>query len=221
MNLNKCIIVIVFFLFPCKYTYSEVNISYNNTSEYDRVINHIQEKLSCDEKKAVRFYLFINYFAEGIQTEITYIAESAESMTIKEKKINYTISKYFESPYSNVQVSSLSRPSIFDFSIHTYLHRLARLRSRYHYTEVKIMFEPDYLGMSSVEKISENKYEISVAMWQMFKGYIGDTIVYSDATRKKFRFLFDYSNQMPSVKISEILVAETITLDYYLNNRNR
>ncbi|KPA14179.1 hypothetical protein MHK_005613 [Candidatus Magnetomorum sp. HK-1] len=210
--------VIFILLCKCDVYCSESSSNQNTLNDFDSIIIHIQEKVGCDERYAILLYQIINYFAEGIQTDLTYIAQSTDDLEYKEKRIKNTISRYFQSPESNVQVSSLSRSSIFDFSIHTYLHRLAKLRSRYRYTKVELIFEPDYLGISRFEKVGDSKYELSVSMWQKFVGYIGDSVVYSDATRKKFRLYF-VLNEKPTVKIDEILVAETVNLDYYKRHR--
>jgi len=219
-KLTCCNIVLFFTLHCSSLVYSDSK-SYDDTlNSFDAVINHIQERVGLSEESAIVLYQHINMFAEGIQTAITYIAQSSDDYDTKEKKIRYTISKYFDSPESTVQVSSLSRSTIFDYSIHTYLYRLARLRSRYHYTKVELIFEPDYLGISSFKKIGESKYELSVSMWQEFIGYIGDSIAYSDATRKKFLLYFEFDERRRfTIKIGQILVAETINLDYYRKYR--
>jgi ubiquitin len=182
------------------------------SSDYERTIESIQKQIGIDYSSAEKLFLGINYFAEGIQTNLTYLASSKDSFSEKDNIIKLTINDYFVSPKSQIQVSSLSHPDIYSYDIQAYLHDLSRL-SNNSYTKVELIFRPDYLGIGRIEKLRSGKYEISVSMKQMFRGWNEGKIAYQDETRKKFRLVFDFKGGSASIKINEILVAETIQLD--------
>lgn len=219
MTVNRMVYFIIIFVFlSCFSIQSNFALTNNNDGmdDFEFILNNIQNKVKCSKKAALQLFRIINFFAEGIQTEISYIASSKDDMFIKEEKINFVIGRYFENKYSNVQVSSHNKKYVGNYPIHTYLHRIARL-NRYKYTKVELLFKPDYLGIGSFEKINDTKYELSISMWQIFQGWIGDNLRYSDATKKKFRLNFNIVGKKVTVAINEILVSETLNLDYFKN----
>jgi len=189
-------------------------MGYAQDAEYGTIIDTIQRNVGCDREAAEALLAVINYFAEGIQTEFSYLASSKDDIYIKEIRIKKTIQKYFESERSIVQVSNVHRKPIYDYEIRTYLDRLARL-ALYKYTRVELLFDPDYLGIGQFLQTGPNSYELSVSMWQIFRAWMGNELAYADATKKKFRLNFVIEGDRVQVKISEILVSETTSLEKY------
>lgn len=115
----------------------------------ESAISHLQNGINCSREEAERLYRTINFFADGVTSDLTYIASSRDDFATKQKAINRTIRDYFENGNSIIQVSSISKdpenPDIFDFTIRRYLYRLANMKNRY--TKVELTFQQDYLGM--------------------------------------------------------------------------
>ena len=211
-----CLRIIIFSCFLCiASSYANLaKVDNSIKSDFDIVIEHIQSSVGCSRNSAESIFLLINYFAEGIQESFVYLATSKDELSVKNEKVKYTINKYFESRYSLVQVGVRNYSSIFEFAVHTYLRNLCR-KNRYKYTKVELEFNPDYLGIGSFEKTGENTYELSISMWMIFRGIIGDEVKYEDATRKKFRLNFFIQGDKVQLTINEIIVAEIIDLNYY------
>jgi len=191
------------------------NSNSEEVSDYDSILNKIQTSIDCDRETAEAFLGLIENFAVKIQAEFTYLASSPDELAIKQKSIKSTIKKYFESENSLVSVSNVNRKPIYDYEVKVYLYRLATL-IHYKYTKVELLFDPDYLGISKFERIGPTSFELSVSMWQLFRGWVGYELVYEDATRKKFRLrVHILSSGKVELKISEILVAETIPYERY------
>ena len=210
-TLSKLILLSIFILI-------RVNGYCQDDEGYNAIINHIKSRIGCSYENAETILHVINFFSESIQAEFTDLASSSDPISEKESRIKYVIAKYFESANSMVQVSSITKKKrgikyIFSYPIRTYLYRLAQL-NKYKYTRVELLYEPDYLGIGTFEKLGDNRYELSVSMWQLFRAWIDETLVYEDATRKKFRlcFILDEDTNTAIVSISEILVSETVDI---------
>ncbi|MCP4348413.1 MAG: hypothetical protein GY795_23245 [Desulfobacterales bacterium] len=50
--------------------------------------------------------------------------------------------------------------------------------------------------------------------------FVENTPVYIDATKKKFRIILKINNNKVNIKIKEVIVLETIDLDYYRKKVN-
>jgi len=184
-------------------------------SAYEQIIDNIQKSFSSDRETAEAVLSIINYFAEGIQTEFSYLASSKDDINLKEIRIKKTIQKYFESESSLVQDSNVNRKPIDDYEVKAYLYRLATL-IHYKYTKVELLFDPDYLSIGTFLQTGPNSYELSLSMWQIFRAWKGYELVDSDATKRKFRLgLTLLDDGTIRIKIIEILVSETISLDAY------
>lgn len=204
---KKYIIIAVFI--------SSINFSFiYGQTPYEKAISNIKTVLNCDRDYAEWFIYKINNYAEKVQSDIEYIANSTDEYSIKITRITPIIRKWFKNENSIVEVSSLNHPDYCDQrTIQEYLYNLAKIKQRYNYIRVQLMFVPDYLGIGRFEKrIGENCYELSLTMWQIFTGWSKDGVKYEDATRKKFRLLFyvDDKNRLVDIKAERILVAETI-----------
>jgi len=217
MILNKqaklfSIITICFVLYVVSPT-----IAHSRNILYKKVIEQIQYTLNCKRINAIKLFNIINIFADDIQKIISHIASSDNPKQFDQKYIKEVVQQYFESNNSIVQVSSQTRKNIATYFITDYLQHLSTIKEKYGYTKVKLTFDPEYLGMSKLEKVGTNKYELSICMWQFFSGYIDDIEIYNDATRKKFRFFFRKINNLLTVSVDQICVAETISKDKYDN----
>ena len=191
--------------------------AYSRNDKFERIIYQIQSSLNCKRENAIKVFNIINIFSDRVQKIISEIASSDSSRQFNEEYINKVVQQYFESENSIVQVSSRSRNSLSTYYIKEYLYHLTRLKTKYGYTKVELTFDPEYLGLSKLEKVGTNKYELSVCMWQLFSGFIDDDEIFSDATRKKFRFMFRKINNTLTVSIDQICVAETISKEKYYN----
>jgi hypothetical protein len=190
-----------------------ISLSYGqDTSGYSASIRNLQESFDCNYDTAVAYFNIIENFVEKVQTDFEDLASSDEDFSVKLKRVKPIITKYFENEYSNVQVSNLrnGRIQLFDYPVRQYLVRLASKGKMF--SRVELLFWPDYLGMGRLYKVGEN-YEISVSMWQIFRGWIENRITYEDATKKKFRLvLIPLGNGRLQLTIGEIMVTETIDL---------
>lgn len=183
----------------------------------ESAIAHLQNGIKCSREEAERLYRAINYFADGVTSDLTYIASSQDDFATKQKAINRAIRDYFESPNSIIQVSSISKnpdnPEIYDFTIRRYLYRLANMKNRY--TKVELTFQQDYLGMGQIYP-DGNDFELSISLWQIFRGWKDNALAYQDATKKKFRLAFKkIGDDKYDVKIKEALATETIDLNKF------
>jgi hypothetical protein len=183
----------------------------------ESAIQHLQNGINCSREEAERLYKTINFFADGVTSDLSYIASSEDGLAAKQKVINRTIKDYFENANSIIQVSSISKdpenPDIFDYPIRRYLYRLANLRNKY--TKVELTFEQDYLGMGQIYPDGKD-FELSISLWQIFRGWADNAPMYQDATKKKFRLAFKrQENDKYDVKIKEALATETIDLNKF------
>ena len=198
----SCIILI------CIYS----SILYGQSNQIE-LIEHIQERVGLSKENAISLINMINNFAINLQTNITYMASSNDSRAIKEKKIDEIIKNYFMSVNSEVQVSSLNENrKLSAFKVFIYFQHLINLKKFYKYTKVELLFAPDYLGIGQFYHTKEKgTYEVSISMWQLFIGYVGDNISYKDLTKKKFRLFFKFvSEEGLYIKVDQILVLHTL-----------
>ncbi|MFN3639032.1 MAG: hypothetical protein ACK4XY_11255, partial [Chloroherpetonaceae bacterium] len=78
------------------------------------------------------------------------------------------------------------------------------------YTKVELTFQQDYLGMGQIYPDGTD-FELSISLWQIFRGWKDNMLAYQDATKKKFRLAFKkIGDGKYDVKIKEALATETI-----------
>jgi len=208
---NKITILLIFGILTL---FNSNSYSINRNNNYEIMLQQIQNALDCSRDSSVSIFNIVNVFADNIKEVISSIASSNSKVRVDSNYINRIVNKYFASDQSIVQVSNLKKPLKFYF-IKNYLHHLNNLKKTYGYTKVILTFDPDYLAMSKIEKIGPNRYELSVTMVQFFSGFRDNILLYSDTTRKKFRFIFNVSNNSLRVAIDEISVSETIPMKKY------
>jgi len=191
-------------------------INTHNANAND-VINHVMENLYCSEEDALYFIGLIENKVDKIQNNISEIASHNTTNSAKIVLIQNTVNNLFFGPSSWIQVSSLYRNSLNTYYINDYLKRLANL-SKNSYTKVKLYFVRDYLTLgpiySRVHDEYGNVFEFNVSMWQIFRGQIGDSIAYEDATNKVLGFIF-YKSKVSNVwnlSIKNIAAKETVYL---------
>lgn len=184
------------------------------SDSYTEVLRHVQNRMGCDIQTAKAVILIINNFSENLQGHISDIASTNYAFD-KRTLSNRIIKDYFTGPLAKVQVSHLNSPHVNEYTISVYLSRLANLSHRKGYSKVELVFLPDYLGIGTLEKITPRHFELSVSMWQVFRGYFGDGVGYEDWTRKKFRLNIYIHDDHISVKTGQILVAETLDEDSF------
>lgn len=206
--IKKHIILVLIFL-------SIIN-SYGQNHKYEKHIKHIMNTLNCERSYANWVISRIDNFSVKIQSNIEYIANSNDNYQTKINSIPNIISQNFVSNNSKIDVSSKNRKSLTTYTIREYLFHLAKIKKRYGYAKVELIFIPDYLGMGKFYKISDNTYELSITMWQVFKSWFRDSnIAYEDATRKKFRLIFyvNSRNELTNIKVDRVFVSETIDVN--------
>lgn len=204
----------LFFLFLLVMTI--ITSSLNASSSMSKSVLYLQNSFHCEYSTAKKLQHKIQCFVDGLQINISYLASSEDSYRIKRKRKNRFVDKYFESKNSTVQVSSKHRRRLREYEVSRYLDRLIRLKKIYGYTKVELIFVPEYLGIGKFHRISDHVYEVAISMKQIFMGYYGERVVYSDITRKKFRLNFHLgssSNDEVVIKTNEIYVNETEEYD--------
>lgn len=194
---------------------------YSQPSKYEQSVQHIKSTLNCDIEYAEWVISTINLFAKKLQSDIEYIANSDDTYSQKVNYIPKVISNSFVNRSSKIDVSSKTRKTISTYSIQQYLYRLSKLKKIYGYSKVELLYEPDYLGMGRFYgKYKDNSgdyYELSIAMWQVFRAWFGDNrmLAYGDVTKKKFRLRFyvDSENRLKHIKVNRVFVSETIDIE--------
>lgn len=206
-------ILLLAFLFYVAMTHAQV------LTRYEESLIHVQNTLNTDERSAKLIMNTIDEFCSGLQANIEYVANADIPYSNKSKYINFIVDEYFESNLSRIDISSNTRNTIITRPITEYLYRLSRIKDVYGYEKVELLFETDFLGMGTFQKVDDDVYEIAVTMIQIFKAWYGDGRQYTDATRKKFRlnFYVDSENNLTKIRVNHILVAETYDLNQYNN----
>ncbi|MEM6684178.1 MAG: hypothetical protein AAF617_00170 [Bacteroidota bacterium] len=197
----------------------------SSNPEYDKAVQHVMSTLNCKRPYAEWVMSKIDEFSNQIQSDFEYIANSNDTYSKKIAYIPAMISRNFVSASALIGVSSTSRSYISNYSINQYLYRLVKIKERYGYTKVELLFSPDYLGIGQFYKTPDNNYELSITMWQIFRSWYGDSPAYSDATRKKFRLIFyvDHKNRLKTIKVDRVFVSETVNINkfkYHSKNKN-
>jgi len=185
---------------------------------FDDTVKDIQKKLNCSQNDAMNFMKYVKHTMEKIQNNLSLIALIETPKGEKNELIKFTISEYFEKPTSMIYTSSKTQSGLEKVTVKYYLDKLAN--SYYgRYTKVELYFRPDYLKMGAIQAYIDPKYgkayEFTMDTWQIFKGYIGDNIVYEDATLKVFGFIFFKSNNddIWALKIRSVSVKHTTTVE--------
>lgn len=187
-------------------------------SKYEQAINQIRERFNCDENYAKWIVQKVDEFCTSLESDIEYVANSNDSYQSKIGYIDNTVIKnHFVNRQSQIDISSVNTQRINTTTISQYLYSLAKIKEKYGYTKVELLFDPDYLGIGTFHKVSSNCYELSVSIWQIFRAWKRENISYSDATRKKLRLLFfvDKDGYVTDIKTDRIAVAQTVPIDRY------
>jgi len=183
-------------------------------SQYEEILSRFETKLNCTRETAIKIFHIINLFTDSIQNALARLASSDISKINYTKYIDQTIKQYFESDKATVQVSNLRDNTIKTYSIKDYLYSIVNLKKKYKTTKIELSYYSGYLGISHLTKISTTKYELSVSMWQTFRGYFGDYNIYSDATKKQFSLIINLDNNKISIAVSHITVLETNNYEF-------
>lgn len=185
-------------------------LSQEHTKKEKEIINIIMKQTGLNKNSSWNLYIFINSFSEKLQSHISYVAKSKDSHEIKLAHINNIIKYYFKSEESQIEVSNLHKKTIKTYGIKDYLLELGSL-NRTRYTDVKLEFLPNYLGIGRIEKLRDGNYEVSISMDQTFEGYHEGTLKYSDRTRKKVRLALIWKEDIKAwiPAVDEISVRET------------
>lgn len=201
MMINKVSISIVFF-------FALVCNGYSGEAAIENIIRSIQRNTGLDREKSMRLFADVNLFSESITTDISGFLLHEGNRDSKGKKIDKIIENYFVSESSTVQVSKHDSQYIKSYKARTYLNRILDLKNTY--SRVQLIFVPNHFDFSRVETLRNGKYEMSVSVLQLFRGFLENKIVYSDVTRKKFRISIVQKNSNKfEIKASEISVSET------------
>ena len=176
-------------------------------------VNHIVNNWGCTRDYAEWVMSKIDEFALQIQSNFEYVTNSNDSYQVKINNIPSIINRSFVSNRSKIEVSSKTRKYPTTHYINNYLYRMAKIKKIYGYARVELLFKPDYLGIGKFSKTSENSYELSLTMWQIFKSwYADDQLAYYDHTRKNFRLIFfvDKDNRLTNIKVDHVFVEQTL-----------
>lgn len=93
-------------------------------------------------------------------------------------------------PAPRIEVSSLATGKTNSYFIRNYLERLKSLQ----YSKIVFKTSKCYLAEGGIKKIAENQYSATVSFYQVFIGYNGDFIVYSDKTKKTVKVIIEKDN---------------------------
>jgi len=166
--------------------------SSQSSNRYKETVNKVMSKFDCNEEDAKNFMGYVQGKVRRVQNNFTKIASDFTERIDKYDLIEFTIDEYFESPNSLIYTTSLNSSNVDSMSVKYYLTRLA---NKYwgRYDKVELYFHPNYLSLGTIHKYNRkfgNIYEFHVETIQIFKGYLGENIIYSDATIKVFGFVF-------------------------------
>ena len=204
---NRAIINIITILFF--FIFNE-GMVYSSESQ---VLKRVMTQLSCNNDEAANFMIELEFFIKQAQDNISKVASQPGKNKIFIK--NYTRSNFFLSS-SSVQVHIFNKfKEVETLNVDVYLSRLARL-SKYRYTSVELLFNPDYLALGNIYPIDNinnvQQYELSVSMWQLYKE---NNFIYSDATLQNIIIVFYKKNSKFDFKIKNIAVKETISIEEF------
>ncbi len=123
--------------------------------------------------------------ARDLGTYIEIISDKDSRPSDVSEAIELAIGLFLDE-YQRVQVSSLNRTEIQSFPIREYLDRI-RLLS---YRKVEIEWF-DVHQVSDIKLGTDGKYHGVITVYQRFKGYGDDEIVYEDVTEKNIEVILD------------------------------
>lgn len=189
------------------------NSSFSQDEKDPKSVNHIMSKWGCKKSYAEWVMTKIDEFAVQVQSNFEYVTNSSDDYQTKIDNIPEIIDMSFVSKNSKIEVSSKHKVLPSTYKIKDYLFRMAKIKKIYGYSKVELLFKPDYLGIGKFSKTSDNSYELSLTMWQIFKSWgKDDQLAYYDQTRKNFRLIFfvDNENRLTEIKIDHVFVEETL-----------
>jgi len=185
-------------------------------NEKKRLLYDIKKNISACRtiEDAKHFLDYVQFVMNKVQNSFSELASH------RYKKKEYKIKKnllnnYFESD-AWVQISSKNSSLLITQTIEDYLDRLTNYK--YKYDKVKLYFDKEYLAFGKINEFgprNNRSYEFNLAAAQIFEGYIGDYIRYSDTTIKVFNFIFKRMGKSWTLKIKCITAKETYTIEKY------
>ena len=170
-------------------------------------------KSSCLD--AARLLIQFRVLIDRLEDDINDIASSDLSASRRASIAKNTIDDFFESSRATVQVSNINEETLIELTVKEYFDRLSSHAKRY--DKVYISFESGQ-SFDDIRRISStNDYEALWSVWQVFQGERDGMVIYSDATRKKFRLqVSKLRGGKWDLKIKEISVIDTVTIKEYL-----
>lgn len=123
--------------------------------------------------------------AKDLGAYIEIISDRSSASQDVDNSVELAISLFLDE-YQTVQVSSVNRSMIQSYRIRKYLGRLRLLP----YRKVEIEWF-DVHQVSDIKLGTDGRYHGVITVYQRFKGYTGDQIVYEDVTEKNIEVILD------------------------------
>jgi len=183
------------------------NYGIADNPDYEKILLNIQVSLDCERNTAIKVFYAINQFIEKIQYILSNIGSTDSNLIQNNSEyIDKIVKEYFESDKSTVQVYSQDNIKITTYNIKEYLHNIVNLKKKYNFTKFELIYDRNYIGMTSLKKINDSKYKISVYMTQLFSGY-KDNATYNDEKKNIFSFILRITpNNTLNIRIDNTLV---------------
>jgi len=192
--------------------------SQNNNGDFERVVKNIREVTQYDEKTAIELLNDLFEFKDELGMRLGKIADPKIEFYARQKIAKETIAQFFVNETVPVQISSKYRATVSTKPVKDYFDALIWLNRSKSYIKVELYFT-SYMGFLEIKQIGNNRYEVGIAVWQIFKGVTDYGVEYSDATRKKIRQIVERDGGGKwLIKAKEIAVSETRSLENFLRD---
>jgi len=144
-----------------------------------------QEEGYIEEERVVEFEEIALEKARDLGTYIEIISDKDSRSSDVSEATELAVGLFLDE-YQRVQVSSLHRTEVQSFPIREYLDRIGLLS----YRKVELEWF-DVHQVSDIKLGTDGKYHGVITVYQRFKGYTNDEVVYEDVTEKNIEVILD------------------------------
>jgi hypothetical protein len=187
-------------------------------SLFDRMMARVVEQTGAGEEDAAALLFDMVDLFEDLEVHLNLIADPERPHDKRLETVRETVTTFFESDESVVQISSKKYGLVIPRSVDRYLRRLSRLDELFGYRRVRFDFEKG-VEFQDIQKIAgePDAYDAVFVLWQIFESENADGRIYQDATKKRFRAVIRRVNDNRwDIKLTQVLVDDTQTLEVYL-----
>ena len=156
-----------------------------NMKNLDVVEDHNGIRLP--ESELVEFKTLTRHKVNELQRYIELIGNKHEDEENRKMAINGALRLFIDD--ATMQVSSNNSNSIRAYPMQKYFFRLMALK----YDKVEIEFY-DVSYITELTHGEDGKYRCTATIYQRFKGYTGDQLVYTDETTKRVEIVLEYKD---------------------------